>query len=151
MRPESSRPCQRGQSEPSARAGLRLPPHRSQNQELQGEPRYGSGYPQRAVPRNEDGAKALKTGTLTNLYNARPQWLVDAHAALDAAVAEERLAHQHLGRRCRVRSAGAEQGRVKKARYARTGPKLRLCVATLLLSLRGTEPHRVVHGAIAFW
>ena len=25
--------------------------------------------------------------SLTNLYNARPQWLVDAHAQLDAAVA----------------------------------------------------------------
>ena len=24
---------------------------------------------------------------MTNLYNARPQWLADAHAALDAAVA----------------------------------------------------------------
>ena len=32
-------------------------------------------------------AKALKKRALTNLYNARPQWLVDAHAALDAAVA----------------------------------------------------------------
>ena len=45
------------------------------------------GYPQRPVPRDEDAAKALKKRTLTNLYNARPQWLVDAHAALDAAVA----------------------------------------------------------------
>ena len=25
--------------------------------------------------------------TLTNLYNARPQWLADAHTGLDAAVA----------------------------------------------------------------
>ena len=31
--------------------------------------------------------KALRKRTLTNLYNARPQWLADAHAALDAAVA----------------------------------------------------------------
>ena len=45
------------------------------------------GYPQRPVPRDEDAAKALRKRTLTNLYNARPQWLVDAHAALDAAVA----------------------------------------------------------------
>ena len=45
------------------------------------------GYPQRPVPRDEDAAKALKKRTLTNLYNARPQWLADAHAALDAAVA----------------------------------------------------------------
>ena len=45
------------------------------------------GYPQRPLPRDEDVAKALRKRTLTNLYNARPQWLVDAHAALDAAVA----------------------------------------------------------------
>ena len=31
--------------------------------------------------------KALKKRSLTNLYNTRPQWLADAHAALDAAVA----------------------------------------------------------------
>ena len=46
------------------------------------------GYPKRPVPRDEATAKELKQRTLTNLYNARPQWLVDAHAALDAAVAE---------------------------------------------------------------
>ena len=44
-------------------------------------------YPKRPVPRNDDAAKALKTRTLTNLYNERPQWLADAHAALDGAVA----------------------------------------------------------------
>ena len=46
-----------------------------------------SGYPKRPVPRDEAAAKGLKKRTLTNLYNARPQWLADAHAALDAAVA----------------------------------------------------------------
>ena len=46
-----------------------------------------SGYPKRPVPRNEDAAKALKKRTLTNLYNTRPQWLADAHASLDEAVA----------------------------------------------------------------
>ena len=45
------------------------------------------GYPKRPVPRDEDAAKALRKRTLTNLYNARPQWLADAHGALDAAVA----------------------------------------------------------------
>ena len=45
------------------------------------------GYPRRPVPRDEDAAKALKKRTLTNLYNARPQWLADAHDALDGAVA----------------------------------------------------------------
>ena len=43
--------------------------------------------PKRPVPRDEDAAKALRKRILTNLYNARPQWLADAHAALDAAVA----------------------------------------------------------------
>ena len=46
-----------------------------------------TGYPKRLVPRNETAAKALKKRTLTNLYNARPQWLVDAHVALDSVVA----------------------------------------------------------------
>ena len=45
------------------------------------------GYPKRPVARDEVVAKELKARTLTNLYNARPQWLADAHAALDAAVA----------------------------------------------------------------
>ena len=45
------------------------------------------GYPKRPVPCNEDAAKALKKRTLTNLYNTRPQWLADAHASLDTAVA----------------------------------------------------------------
>ena len=45
------------------------------------------GYPTRPVPRDEAAATALKTRTLTSLYNARPTWLADAHAVLDAAVA----------------------------------------------------------------
>ena len=45
------------------------------------------GYPKLPVARDEAAAKALKARTLTNLYNARPQWLADAHATLDAAVA----------------------------------------------------------------
>ena len=43
--------------------------------------------PQRPLPRDELAAKALKKRTLTSLYNDRPRWLADAHAALDAAVA----------------------------------------------------------------
>ena len=46
-----------------------------------------AGYPRRAVARDEDAETELKKRTLTNLYNARPQWLADAHAALDGAVA----------------------------------------------------------------
>ncbi len=45
------------------------------------------GYPTRPVARDEAAQKELKARTLTALYNARPQWLDDAHAALDAAVA----------------------------------------------------------------
>ena len=41
----------------------------------------------RLVERDAAAEKALKARTLTNLYNTRPQWLVDAHAALDGAVA----------------------------------------------------------------
>ena len=45
---------------------------------------YANG---RGVPEDEAAATALKTRTLTSLYNARPTWLADAPAALDAAVA----------------------------------------------------------------
>ena len=38
-------------------------------------------YPKCPVPRNGDAAKALKRRTLTNLYNARPQWLADARGS----------------------------------------------------------------------
>jgi hypothetical protein len=41
----------------------------------------------RLVPKDADTAAELKKRTLTNLYNQRPQWLQNAHAALDAAVA----------------------------------------------------------------
>ena len=44
-------------------------------------------YPKRAVARDEVAAKALKAPTLTKLFDARPQWVADAHGALDAAVA----------------------------------------------------------------
>ena len=46
-----------------------------------------SGYPKRPIARDEAAAKELKKRTLTNLYNSRPQWLADAQAVLDAAVA----------------------------------------------------------------
>ncbi|MDE0126754.1 MAG: hypothetical protein OXN97_19485 [Bryobacterales bacterium] len=45
------------------------------------------GYPPCPVPRDNKAAAALRKRTLTNLYNARPQWLLDAHAELDDAVA----------------------------------------------------------------
>jgi len=43
-------------------------------------------YP-RVVARDADCAARLKERTLTKLYNARPAWLADCHARLDAAVA----------------------------------------------------------------
>ena len=52
------------------------------------EPEVVAGYPDRILPRDEDAAKILKTRTLTNLYNARPAWLDNAHRILDEAVAE---------------------------------------------------------------
>ena len=45
------------------------------------------GYPKRPVARDEAEVKELNARTLTNLYNARPRWLANAHATLDAAVA----------------------------------------------------------------
>ena len=46
-----------------------------------------SGYPKRPVALDEAAARELKKRTLTNLYNERPQWLANAHADLDSAVA----------------------------------------------------------------
>ncbi|MEG3179431.1 hypothetical protein [Sphingomonas sp. LT1P40] len=52
------------------------------------EPEVVAGYPDRILSKDEDAAKELKKRTLTNLYNARPQWLANPHAALDAVVAD---------------------------------------------------------------
>ena len=46
-----------------------------------------AGYPKRAVPTAAAPVRELRRRTLANLYNERPRWLVDAHGALDAAVA----------------------------------------------------------------
>jgi hypothetical protein len=40
----------------------------------------------RLLAKDEDTEKLLKKRTLTNLYNERPAWLVDAHRRLDEAV-----------------------------------------------------------------
>lgn len=52
----------------------------------QREPEVVAGYPDRILPRPGFEAE-LKKRTLTNLYNARPAWLANAHRALDIAVA----------------------------------------------------------------
>lgn len=50
-------------------------------------PEVVEGYPDRILPVDEKAANILKKRTLTNLYNARPTWLENAHRALDEAVA----------------------------------------------------------------
>jgi len=49
-------------------------------------PEVVPGYPDRILPK-PGHEKDLKARTLTNLYNQRPAWLVNAHRALDEAVA----------------------------------------------------------------
>ena len=51
-------------------------------------PEVVPGFPDRLIPKGEGAARTLRARTLTALYNARPAWLADAHAALDAAVAD---------------------------------------------------------------
>jgi type II restriction/modification system DNA methylase subunit YeeA len=51
------------------------------------EPEVVSGYPDRLLPVDAHAATELKKRTLTNLYNVPPAWLVNAHRALDEAVA----------------------------------------------------------------
>ena len=51
-------------------------------------PEVVPGYPDRLLPVDEKAAQELKKRTLTNLYNQKPQWLINAHFALDTAVAK---------------------------------------------------------------
>jgi len=51
------------------------------------EPEVVAGFPDRILPRDAHAAAALRQRTLTNLYNQRPQWLIEAHRNLDVAVA----------------------------------------------------------------
>jgi type II restriction/modification system DNA methylase subunit YeeA len=51
------------------------------------EPEVVPGYPDRILPKDTAAAAVPRERTLTNLYNQRPQWLIDAHRDLDAAVA----------------------------------------------------------------
>jgi type II restriction/modification system DNA methylase subunit YeeA len=50
-------------------------------------PEVVPGYPDRLIPKSPEAAAILKKRTLTNLYNERPTWLANLHAALDVAVA----------------------------------------------------------------
>ncbi len=49
-------------------------------------PEIAPGYPDRIIAKPGFEVE-LKKRTLTNLYNARPAWLDNAHKSLDAAVA----------------------------------------------------------------
>ena len=46
----------------------------------------GTVHYRRLAPPDADCAKELAKRTLTNLYNARPAWLANAHRRLDEAV-----------------------------------------------------------------
>lgn len=50
-------------------------------------PEVVAGYPDRILPVDDKAAVVLRKRTLTNLYNERPTWLVNAHRTLDVAVA----------------------------------------------------------------
>ena len=50
------------------------------------EPDVVAALPPRLLPVSDEAAAVLKKRTLTNLYNDRPSWLAQRHAALDAAV-----------------------------------------------------------------
>jgi type II restriction/modification system DNA methylase subunit YeeA len=87
-------------------------------------PEIVPGYPDRRIPVSAKAAAELKPRTLTNLYNHHPDWLQDAHNAIDAAVAkaygwaatiseEESLAQLlelNLARPAQVSATGAVHG-----------------------------------------
>lgn len=54
---------------------------------VRSEPEVVAGYPDRIVARDALAASTLRERTPANLYKQHPQWLIDAHNALDAAVA----------------------------------------------------------------
>ena len=53
---------------------------------VRAEPDVVASLPPRLLPVSDEAAAILKKRTLTNLYNDRPSWLAQRHAALDAAV-----------------------------------------------------------------
>jgi hypothetical protein len=62
-------------------------PHMSPPDLVQRVPEVVPGLPDRLHPVDDKAAAILKKRTLTNLYNARPTWLANAHADLNAAIA----------------------------------------------------------------
>jgi hypothetical protein len=79
-----------GRTSVSAAAGTEAGPpsdHRSPTSDLRLAAVASAAQALDAARSNWLGDRSDKTRTLTNLYNKRPQWLINAHAALDAAVA----------------------------------------------------------------
>ena len=80
-------------------------------------------FPKRAVARDETAKKKLRKRTLTNLYNARPQWLEDAHAALGCGCRRSlRVGSAYRGGRSGARTfrtqCGAQRRRtINRRRY----------------------------------
>lgn len=50
-------------------------------------PEVAKVLPDRVVPKDQAAAQVLSRRTLTSLYNQNPDWLIEAHQALDRAVA----------------------------------------------------------------
>ncbi len=80
-------------------------------------------YP-RTVPRDAACAAKLAARTLTNLYNQRPQWLIDAHRDIDEAVCavygwESNLSDEEIVRRLLEENQG-------RSRTTSTAPSVAL-------------------------
>ena len=91
----------RGTGHPAPRGRVRLPLHpdhllrdvpvpapdrRAARGDRRGRPRARPPPRRLAQPARPRRKRSSPSGTLTNLYNARPTWLANAHADLDAAV-----------------------------------------------------------------
>lgn len=117
------------------------------------EPEVVAGYPDRILPKDAVAAATLRERTLTNLYNQSPQWLVDAHRDLDAAVAaaygwpadiseEEALAkllELNLSRPA-AKAVNAQARSAKKSTRRKT-PEQRRAEPEFLLPLSGGQSH----------
>jgi type II restriction/modification system DNA methylase subunit YeeA len=89
------------------------------------EPEVAPGYPGRIRPKDAVAAATLRERTLTSLYNQRPQWLVDAHRALDSAVAAaygwpaDISEEDALGELLRLNLSRASKSRIANVRATR--------------------------------
>jgi type II restriction/modification system DNA methylase subunit YeeA len=125
------------------------------------EPDVVPGYPHRILPKDTISAAALRERTLTNLYNQRPQWLVEAHRDLDAAVAtaygwpsdisEEdvltKLLEINLARAADVPPVGEQPTAKRRARSvtgeeARRSPQFKLPIAGGKQATPAVRTHR---------